>query len=204
MSITGNRSEAAPEISEGEQWVSDQHQETTEAPRFAESVDTVGSPVTSDGEREPQRVTTQTEGTVPIDVYDAETVKTSNSRRTESPKKSKDTQASKRQQNREAFHLRQSVRDRASVKTFSPGIGPASKWREDDAAAMCALLEEHKWSDNDWEEIQCLMAEVDMDTSYVRPRTAHMLEPSALVSKKGIDPDTPNLTQALSSDHASE
>ena len=149
-------------------------------------------------------MTTQPEETASMDVHDAETVKTSNSRRTESPKKSKHTQASKRQQHKEASHLKQSVRDRASVKTFSPGIGPASKWREDDAAAMCALLEEHKWSDNDWEEIQCLMAEVDMDTSYVRPRTAHMLEQSVLMSKKGIDPDMPNLNQALSSDHASE
>ena len=71
-------------------------------------------------------------------------------------------------------------------------------------AAICTILEEHKWSESDWEEMQCLLVEVDMDTSYVRPGTAHMLEPSALVSKKGIDPDMPNLSQALTSDHASE
>ena len=93
-------------------------------------------------------------------------------------------------------HLRRSKRTRKQTVHFKPDFGPASRWKDNNVAALASRLEnEDRFKEEEFEELWNLIADQDVNDAFNHPKA--FTEFNSFAAGKNKDEDSPSYFKAM-------
>ena len=203
-----------PELND--EWLTDGEQEARESERRSEVINRarnqtetslqevqqpsleIGNPEVPDG-TELQRELPQGSGVSPGTPREGSHIES----REESQEQVPDTE--EQTEIEEVVSPRRSQRTRRGTTHWTTDFGPARKWKGDDVAAVCQILEDSEnIQDEDWEPILALLTELDDQEGARSIKTSQHWDMALAAGKKTQDPDTPSIKEALGGNNSGE